>query len=569
MSLETSANRPLPAKGNSQMVERRSVDYHPSLWEDYLAKYSSPSNSMDDGHDQQAEQEIQKLKDEVKWMLCAHADKPSLKPDMIDQIQRLGIAYHFASEIDNVLKKLSETYFVSNNGDHDNDDLYTVALLFRLLRQQGYRISCDIFNKFKDTSGKFGEKHASDIRGLLSLYEASHLSVHGEDVLDQALSFSLKHLESIDKEQLSPPLAAQVQHALKQTIHRGVPRLEARQYISMYEAEPLHNKVLLSLAKLDFNHLQKQHQKELFDLARWWMSLDFKNKLPFARDRLVEGYFWILGVHFEPELALVRRMMTKVIAMTSVLDDIYDVYGTYEELELFTRAVQRWDIDCINELPEYMQVFYKALIDVYVEIGEKLASAGRSYGLDYAKEAMKRQDRSYFAETKWLHRQHKPTMDEYMSVALVSSGYHLLAITSFVGMQDIVTKDDLDWLFNDPKILKASTVICRLMDDLATHKFEQGREHADSAVQCYMKQYNVTEREAENDLRKQVDDAWKDLNEECLCPTAVAKPLLMGILNLTRVMDVLYKDGGDHYTNPHIMLKDYIRSVLMDPVQTF
>ncbi|KAL3719359.1 hypothetical protein ACJRO7_004332 [Eucalyptus globulus] len=453
MSLETSANRPLPAKENSQMVERRSVDYHPSLWEDYLAKYSAPSNSMN-------------KKKQFK-------DRPWANECFM----------HFRSEIN------------------------------------------------------------------------THLSVHGEDVLDQALSFSLKHLESIDKEQLSPPLAAQVQHASKQTIRRGVPRLEARRYISMYEAEPLHNKVLLSLAKLDFNHLQKQHQEELFDLARWWMGLDFKSKLPFARDRLVEGYFWILGVHFEPELAPVRRMMTKVIAMTSVLDDIYDVYCTYKELELFTRAVQRWDIDCINELPEYMQVFYKALIDVYVEIGEKLACTGRSYGLDYAKEAMKRQARSYFAEAKWLHQQHKPTMDEYMSVALVSSGYPLLAITSF--------------LFNDPKILKASTVICRLMDDLATHKFEQGREHADSAVQCYLKQYNVTEQEAENDLRKQVDDAWKDLNEESLCPTAVAKPLLMGILNLTRVMDVLYKDGGDHYTNPHIMLKDYIRLVLMDPVQTF
>lgn len=106
------------------------------------------------------------------------------------------------------------------------------------------------------------------MRGLLSLYEASHLSVHREDVLDQALSFSLTHLESIDEEQLSPPLAMQVRHALKQTIRRGVPRLEARLYISMYEAEPLHNKVLLSLAKLDFNHLQEHHRKELFDLAR-------------------------------------------------------------------------------------------------------------------------------------------------------------------------------------------------------------------------------------------------------------------------------------------------------------
>ncbi|KAI6670479.1 hypothetical protein NL676_005364 [Syzygium grande] len=125
-------------------------------------------------------------------------------------------------------------------------------------------------------------------------------------------------------------------------------------------------------------------------------------------------------------------MMTKVIPMTSVLDDIYDVYGTYEELELFTQAVQRWDIDCINELPEciglhrksvclFMQLFYKALIDVYVEIGEILACTGRVYALYHAKEAMKRQGRSYFAEAKCLHQQHKPTMDEYMSILNIES----------------------------------------------------------------------------------------------------------------------------------------------------
>ena len=76
---------------------------------------------------------------------------------------------------------------------------------------------------------------------------------------------------------------------------------------------------------------------------RWWKNLDFAHKLPFARDRVVECYFWILGVFFEPQFFLARRILTKVIAMTSIIDDIYDVYGTLEELELFTEAVERFN----------------------------------------------------------------------------------------------------------------------------------------------------------------------------------------------------------------------------------
>ncbi|RVW79393.1 (-)-germacrene D synthase [Vitis vinifera] len=78
-----------------------------------------------------------------------------------------------------------------------------------------------------------------------------------------------------------------------------------------------------------------------FTHFRWWKDLDFATKLSFARDRLVECYFWVLGVWFEPQYLLARRVLTKVMATTSIVDDVKDVYGTFDELELFTEAIER------------------------------------------------------------------------------------------------------------------------------------------------------------------------------------------------------------------------------------
>lgn len=80
-----------------------------------------------------------------------------------------------------------------------------------------------------------------------------------------------------------------------------------------------------------------------------------------------------------------------------------------------------------------------------------------------------------------------------------------------------------------------------------------------------MIQHGATEEEAVEELGKQVRDAWKDINEECLHPTTVPMPLVMPILNLARVIDVIYKDE-DGYTNAGVVLKDFVSSLLVHPV---
>ena len=79
-----------------------------------------------------------------------------------------------------------------------------------------------------------------------------------------------------------------------------------------------------------------------------------------------------------------------------------------------------------------------------------------------------------------------------------------------------------------------------------------------------MKQHGVKEEEAYKLLGEEIENAWKDINQEFLKPTAVANRLLECVLNLTRVTDVMYT-GDDCYTNPH-KLKHNIGLLLVHPI---
>ena len=77
---------------------------------------------------------------------------------------------------------------------------------------------------------------------------------------------------------------------------------------------------------------------------------------------------------------------------------------------------------------------------------------------------------AYFDEAKWFFQKHIPTMEEYMNLTLRTSAYPMLTIVSLLGMGDIVTKEAFDWSFTNPKIIIASSIIGRLVDDIRTHK---------------------------------------------------------------------------------------------------
>jgi len=123
-------------------------------------------------------------------------------------------------------------------------------------------------NKFRDGVGSFNKELSRDPRGLLTLYNAAHMAVPGEAVLDDAIAFARRHLEDeAARGKLRSPLAEQVCRALETPRPRFMRRLETMHYISEYEKEEGHNATVLELARLDFNLVRSLHLKELRSLT--------------------------------------------------------------------------------------------------------------------------------------------------------------------------------------------------------------------------------------------------------------------------------------------------------------
>ncbi|KAK6124032.1 hypothetical protein DH2020_042248 [Rehmannia glutinosa] len=466
------------------MEARRSGNYEASIWDDdYVQSLTTPY---------MVKIIIDKTEDQLDQL------------ELIDNLQKLDISNHFE---DGIRKILETIYYqtVKYEDKHMEKDLHVTALQFRLLRQHGYHVPQEVFCSFLDEAGNFKASLPSDVKGILSLYEASFLSLEGENILDLAKDFSTHHLrDRLHQITNDPSLAEQIRHALELPLHWRVQKIEAKWFINVYETRFDANLILLELAKLDFNIVQAKYQDEIKHMSRWYKETGLPEKLGFARHRLAECFLWAVGFTPEHHFGYSREILTKIAVLITIMDDIYDAF-------------------------------------MWAELS-----------------------RAYYLEARWFHSGYFPSTNEYLNTAWVSISGPVLLFHAYFSITNPINMKDLRGLEQYPGIIRWPSMVLRLADDLGTTSDEMKKGDVPKSIQCYMNETECSEEDAHEYIKHLIDVTLKRMNKDILMEKPF-KGFGKTAMNLARISLCIYQ-YGDGFGVPHHETKNNLVSLIVEPI---
>ncbi|XP_016903707.2 (3S,6E)-nerolidol synthase 1-like isoform X2 [Cucumis melo] len=462
--------------------------------------------------------------------------------EIIDAAQRLGIDNQFEEEIEDVLKR---QYALINAYHFDGDvDLHKAALLFRLLRQQRYLVSQDVFKVFLNEKGKFKEKLKADLNGMTSLYEASQLRIHGDDILEEAEDFSSHCLNNWATRIDNQSSASFVMNTLAHPHYRSVAQFMVPNY---FGDKPWTNKwlnLLQDVGRTNFITTQTLRQHEIALFLKWWEETGLVKELNFARNQPIQRYLGSVLCLPDPCYSEQRLQLAKSMSLIYVIDDIFDVHGTLDQLRLFTQAVIRWDMDGVESLPNSMQLCYKCLLEVTNELSLKVYKKHGWNPVGSLRKTWVKLCKAFLLEAEWLSCGHSPSAEEYLRNGVVSSGVNAILVHTFFLLGQQVNNRTVELLDNDSDIVLSSGMILRLWDDMGNAKDEKQMGRDGSYAEYYMKEHpNISSEETQQHTKKKISEAWKTLNTEHLFSNIFPTSFTQASLNIARAVPLAYNYG--------------------------
>ncbi|KAI6704858.1 hypothetical protein NL676_007820 [Syzygium grande] len=482
---------------------------------------------------------------------------------IVDTIQRLGIKSLFREQIKAILQ-WQYTHFSSLN--HGKDDVYEIALRFRLLRQEGYYVPADVFEYFNDKKKGFVMKLTGNIKGMMELYEASQMSIEGEDILDEAEYFSGKCLHALLMCDLDHKQARMIESTLRYPYRKSFARLLAPQsFVNDMPGVYSWMEDLLEVANRERRIVQSVHQKEIHQINTWWKELGLGEEMKFARDQPLKWYMWSMAILPDPSLSEHRIELIKPVSLVYIIDDIFDVHGTADELILFTEVIRRWDNVCAEQLPEYMKICFKILGDITNDFGNIIFKKHGWNPTRFLKQMWADLCNAFLVEFQWNASGKLPNADDYLKNGTITSGAPLVLAHLFFLMGQNITNQSTDSKKEEeplPNAIFLVAKILRLWDDLGCAQDENQNGYDGSYVECYLREMpGSSNQSAREHVMELISKLWKLLNKECLSPCPSSAPFREACVNAAKMVSLMYNYEDKHGLE---LLQDHMKSFICD-----
>ncbi|XP_044967666.1 acyclic sesquiterpene synthase-like isoform X1 [Hordeum vulgare subsp. vulgare] len=430
---------------------------------------------------------------------------------MVDVLQKIGISRHFASEIKSIL---DFTYSYWLQRDEIILGAETCAMAFRILRMNGYNVSADGLSHISTD--------LSDTRSLLELYKASQVSTSDDELILDSIGSWSGHLlkqQLTSTEAQRAPLLREVEHVLDSPFYTMLDRLEHKRNIEQFDVieHPIlqltwqTNQDLLGLGVMDFYTSQSIYQQEYQHLDSW-VKESRLNQLPFARQKLAYFYLSAASTMFPPELSDARILWAMNGALTTVVDDFFDVGGSKDELENLTALVEMWENQEETEyFSEQVEIVFSAIYSSVNELGSKASAVQGRDVTGHLVEIWQELLRNMMTEVEWRTSGYVPTLDEYIENAVVTFalGPIVLPALYFVGpkiTESMVIDPEYSELF------RLMSTCGRLLNDVQTYEreYKEGKLNSVSLLVLHS-DGSMTIPEARMKLQKPIDTCRRDL----------------------------------------------------------
>ncbi|PWA46854.1 (E)-beta-ocimene synthase, chloroplastic [Artemisia annua] len=194
----------------------------------------------------------------------------------------------------------------------------------------------------------------------------------------------------------------------------------------------------------------------------------------------MECFFWSVGMVFEPQYYTCRVELTKVVALITTVDDIYDMYGSLNELKVFTNAVKRSS--------------YKFLMSAAI----------------------------------WTHNNYMSALEDYLDNTWRSASGMVILTHGYFLIYQGFKNDSVESLDKKRDLYKWSSMLFRLFNDLATTSDEKENDKSPKAISCYMHEHGVSEEVAREHIETLIDKAWmKMIKARIVCSEHLTDPSMI------------------------------------------